>query len=326
MSDDLESTLSRMREAMFFNLNMMKLPEYWGKPQESIDEFLKEFKRATIAFTDEQKCQAIKRALVGDAGIFAKKFLKQDLNAGKWKEVKKALLHRFLPVDIELSYRNELNKMSFNKNHSTLLGYVDRYISLYKKIHQSAADKELISDLGINLGKQIIRKLNRFSADWEKMENIDEFRSLIARLDKDLLYLDDEPSEEIKPLTTTINNIVTTALENQIKGLKDMIETSVQKKEEKIEETLAAIRQQYNRRPFEKDRTYNREKRKDRDISPDQESQPRKYNEQRWHRTTNDLKAEYIKRFGQVHGGCYTCGGYHFRKHCPLGNLDNLKH
>lgn len=71
------------------NLNLANVPEFKGSPQEDIEKFLKEFSRATVHLSKEQKCLALKRAPTEDACLFLKNYLKSYITIGDWKEAKK---------------------------------------------------------------------------------------------------------------------------------------------------------------------------------------------------------------------------------------------
>lgn len=78
--EQVGEALGQFRDSMFFNMNLIEVPEFKGVPNEDIDEFLCEFKRVTSSFSAEQKCNALKRALRGDAERFAKTYMKEHQN------------------------------------------------------------------------------------------------------------------------------------------------------------------------------------------------------------------------------------------------------
>lgn len=42
--------LEKMKESIYYNLNFTNLPEFKGRPGESLGEFLQEFSRTTLTF------------------------------------------------------------------------------------------------------------------------------------------------------------------------------------------------------------------------------------------------------------------------------------
>jgi len=179
-----DEAFSRLQEAMLFNLNLSNIPEYSARPSEDVEDFLKEFGRATATLTAEQKCKAMKRALTRDAGIYAKKYLKQQMDAGNWKTVKEGLRERFAQVDMAINNRAELGKMRFDSTQATLLGYIDRYENLYRKVYPKNSEADLISDVSLNLGAEMTRKLTQISGSWRKITQFEDFRTLIDQLEK----------------------------------------------------------------------------------------------------------------------------------------------
>lgn len=82
--------LAIFKESIFMTMGLANLPEYHGRPNEDIEKFLREFGRATTALSPQQKCVALKKALVGDASINLKNYLKKLILQGDWKVVKEA--------------------------------------------------------------------------------------------------------------------------------------------------------------------------------------------------------------------------------------------
>lgn len=331
----IQESINRVRDSIYYNLNLTNIPEFKGAPQENIDEFLKEFKRVTSSFSNDQRCHALKRALIGDAAIYAKIYLKKELTENNWKEVKNKLRKRFLLIDIELKNRTELRRMVYNKNSSTLLGYVDRYASLYRKVHSKAKDSELIGDLSLNLGQDLVRKLNQLSANWQTDTEFENFRTLIARLERDIIALEPERStDDTKNLTSTVNQIVVAALEQPLKDIKTILAKAVKKPEEQPEpiEVLAAIQHSRDSRNYERRDNYEVSKRKDRPWESSNRAQKEPYKYRRYSNPekerlnmAEELKKEYESRYGTPRGGCFVCRGFHFQRHCPLYNIQSLK-
>lgn len=295
--------LLSMRNSISMSIGLANLPEFGGGPNEDVVEFLKKFGRVTTALSQEQKCVALKKALVGDASVFLKNYLKQHLLHGEWKTVKNLLRNRFSRIEPSLLYRTELNKMSFDPTKNTLLGYVDHYANLYRKIHSEAKDDELIQDISLNLGKNIVLKLNQLSTDWKTFPNFEIFRNLITRLEKDILALEaDVVGQNNLDMANTVNQLVTSALEPPIKQFQDLIQRLRQShKEDPESEKLAAVK--HGRYPDASDKQQRREtgKRRDRDWDEDED----RY--KAFNKRARDLRRAYEERFGEVNGPCFYC-------------------
>lgn len=328
--------LSAFKESIFMSIGLTNLPEYHGRPNEDIEKFLKEFGRATTALSSSQKCVALKKALVGDASIYLKNYLKPLLTQGEWKLVKEALRKRFSLIEPSLLYRTELNKMTFDPKQDTLLGYVDRYARLYKKIHSEAKDLELIQDISLNLGRHIVLKLNQLSADWKTIDQFGVFRDLISRLERDIMALEkDLTFQTTQDLASTVNNLVTSALQPPLKEFQELISRLSQKSNSQNDvEAVAAVK--HGRYPEADQNNQRRDyyKRKDRDWNQDRD---RDHRSKQYHnrgqeeerpqgvfRRAKDLKKAYEDKFGEVYGPCFYCSGHHFRRHCPL-EMSDLK-
>lgn len=315
--------LAGLQNSIFMSIGLANLPEFHGSPSENIDKFLSEFGRATTALTQEQKCLALKKALVGDANVFVKNYLKQQLLQGDWKFIKQTLRKRFSNIEPSLLYRTELNKMSFNPEKHTLLGYVDNYAKLYRKIHTEAKDIELIQDISLNLGNNIVLKLNQLSSNWKTLDNFEMFRDLISRLEKDILTLESSIANiNASELTSTVNKLVTAALVPPIKDIKELVTQLIHKpKEETKSENVAAVK--HGQYPEASDNRQKRDtgKRRERDWEDEQDRYRYVY------KRAKELKKMYEDKYGEVSGPCYYCGGQHFRRHCPFCEMEqpNLK-
>lgn len=320
--DDFNSDpLAGLKSSIFMSIGLANLPEYKGVPHEDIEQFLSEFSRATTALSPAQKCVALKKALVGDASIFAKNYLKCFLSRGQWKEAKEALRKRFSLVEPSLLYRTQLNKLTFDQSQSTLLGYVDRYAQLYKKIHPNADANELIQDLSLNLGQNIILKLNHLSADWRAIKVFEDFRSLISRLERDIMSLETESTNHTtQELVSTVNRLVSSALQPPLKEFQDLIGRLGQKSHRELDtENLAGIKHggYPNRRDDGPKQNFGKRRERDWDSDRDRDQNSA-------FKKPKDLRKAYEEKFGQLPGPCYLCGGQHFRRHCPL-DMPDLK-
>jgi len=314
--------LASFKNSLHLAVGLAKLPEFGGAPNEDIEKFLKEFATATTALTSEQKCLALRKALTGDAALFLKKYLKPKLLLGEWKEAKAELRKRFSRIEPSLLYRTQLNKMSFNQVETTLLSYVDKYADLYRKIHTKAEDRELIQDLSLNLGKNIIVKLNQLSSDWKAFDSFENFRRLIQRLERDIMSLENDTlAQTTEELAARVNKMVRSALESPIKEIQDIL-ANLSQHAKQASETKQVAAVKHAGYPAYR---YDRDKRKNRDWEPDQ-NRPRPRVEQETEPTltqrASELRKAYAEKYGEVTGPCYICGGQHFRRHCPLGQTD----
>lgn len=319
--DNLSDPLAGLKSSIFMSMGLSNLPEYRGVPNEDIEQFLREFGRATTALSPAQKCVALKKALVGDASIFAKNYLKTYLSLGQWKEAKKTLRTRFSPIEPSLLYRSQLNQLSFDPSQSTLLGYVDRYAKLYKKIHPSSGTNELIQDLSLNLGHNIILKLNHLSAEWRRIEDFENFRSLISRLERDIMSLETaSASHTSRELVSTVNKLVTSALQPPLKEFQDLIgRLNKTHLHEPSKANLAVIKNggYPDKRQDQLKESSGKRRERDWDSDRDKDRKP-------GFKKAKDLRRAYEEKFGEIPGPCYLCGGQHFRRHCPL-DMPDLK-
>lgn len=317
-SSMIADSIEKLRDSLYVNWGLNNLPEFKGSPSEDIEKFLKDFGRATSTHTHSQKCQALRRALTGDAEMFLKKYLKYELNNNDWKRIKEGLRKRFSQIDLNLIYRTKLNKMTYSPERSTLLGYADRFADLYRKVHRDSKDKELVEELALNLGNDIVRRLNLISADWRKTADFEEFRQLLTRLEKDIIALERKDKKVDEDMINRMNSMVTSALEQPLAEIKKLLVNANPKPE--VKEAVAAVK--HGRYPPEKpEQGYHQGKRNYREWN-DTGNQYKKRNEQYSKRyfddRANELKNNYERKFGRVNGPCFLCQGLHFRRHCPF--------
>lgn len=313
--------ITSLKNSLFLSIGLANLPEFSGGPQDDIEKFLQEFKRAAITLTKEQKCLALKKCLVGDAAIFLKNYMKSDISNGCWKQVKAELRKRFSRVDPNLLYRTQLNKMSFDPVTSTLLGYVDKYANLYRKIHSKAQDSEMIQDISLNLGRHIVLKLNQLSENWKAIESFEDFRKLISRLERDIMSLEaDNLNHTTQELKATVDSLVSSALQSPVKEIQDILaQLNHRTKESANAENLAIVKHaDYpdNRGPRESG------KRSDRDWDHEPNRRRARFEKDQFSRRFSDLRRSYEERYGPVIGGCFACHGPHFKRHCPYLAMD----
>ena len=324
-----ENQFKALQNSIYLGIGLSNLPEFHGSPKEDVNKFLKEFSRATSALTPEQKCVALKKSLVDDASIFSKNYLKVYLQRGDWKTAKNELKNRFSLIEPSLLYRTELKNMVYEPEKSSLLGYIDRYANLYRKIHSEVKDKELIQDISLNLGNNVILKLNQLASDWKSLDNFETFRTLVSRLERDIMSLETALSNQITTnMANTVNKLVSSALETPIKGMQEIINQLTQKtKTEPATENLAAVKyvqypeppQNRYRQDYNKKREREWEETRDRQrFRRDEGKRDEDRNEPTMGEKARDLKKAYEDKFGKVPGICYYCRGYHFRRHCPF--------
>lgn len=243
----------------------------------------------------------MKRSLVGDAGIHAKNYLKAALSAEDWKEVKRLLRDRFLPSGRELANRTELRNMAYNRQTSTLLGYVDRFGSLYKKVHPKADDAELISDVSLDLGPEFIRQLGRLSPDWQLLKSFEAFRTIIGRMEDDITASERSQGVSAAEIMKTVNKTVVAALEEPLKEMKSLLAAASKPSEPIGHESLAAV--DHSRRPRDGQRPpYKRKEREWERQQPDYPSEAAAYRNQEPPPRVQELIKLYEQNFGQSGG------------------------
>lgn len=194
--ESLNDTLQGIRETLRLtslsnaqqsavSINFLKVPEFSGKPDEDVSEFLKKYKVATSMLTDEQKCLSLTRALIGSAAIWSKT-IKSLCSEGKWKEVQKALKDRFGPADRNIRLREKLAKMSYMPSTHTLQSYVEAYEDLYKKAFNEQGGADIIQALRVNLPDRVIRGLNYLDDSWSSYKGMEDFYKLIKRYEANI--------------------------------------------------------------------------------------------------------------------------------------------
>lgn len=324
MVSGLNDSISKLRNALFHHLGLSNLPEFGGSPKENIETFLRAFERATATIPDDQKCLALKRSLTGDADLFAKNYLQEVLNEGDWERAKADLRHRFLQEDLAMLYRLELSRMKYDPSQSTLLSYVDKYANIYRNIHPSAGNREIIEDLSIHLDKDIIRNLNQLSEDWKQSEDFEDFRKLIRRLERDILSLNTEKRGSTQEILQAVNQYVSAAIEKPMKEMREFLVTN-KKETNEPEDKLAAIKNStYPEGPNL--RRYRQEpKRKERDWErPQLQTYRQDLDHVRIPTWIRQLRKNYEDMFGEIKTNCILCDGHHWKRHCPLQTY-NLK-
>lgn len=227
-----EETLTRLSDTLnqytASALSNVSIPEFRGLPNEDVFAFLKRFKMATLSFSEELRCLALNKALLGAAHTWAKSNIKNLIATGAWKEAKKKIIDRFAPPDRELRYQERLTKLRYDPAKGTLTSYTEEYADVYKKAHGSVTDQDIIKSLSLNLPPNIIRHLNVLSDDWNSFSDLTDLYSLLRRLECKIL-----PYE---PKDTAEEKVDVGVLTRLIKEMKDSFEAQRIKAEAKNDE------------------------------------------------------------------------------------------
>lgn len=199
-SNPLNSTLQRLDltlgQQTATAVSGLNLPTFSGKPLEDIFEFLTRFKLATFALSDKHRCLALNKCLATTANTWAKTNIKKTIIEGQWKLAKKALIDRFGPADVTLKYRERLSLMKYENNKDmTLIGYVEKYVALYKKAYKSHTDADAIISLRLNLPASIIKNLNLLDDSWSSLAECDQLYKLIRRYEENIMPFEDKTSQ-----------------------------------------------------------------------------------------------------------------------------------
>lgn len=212
--------------------------------------------------------------------------------------------------------------MSFDPTKNTLLEYVDKYSKLYRKIHPDTKESEVIEELSLNLGNEIILKLNQISENWKKVDKFESFRQIISRLERDIMSLENSNLNLFNNnLTSTVNKLINSALEDPVKGMKQILNQIVEKTKSHSENLAAIKHGNYNEQINSRYRNeYNKRRNRDWEEETDRQKVNRNKGklEQPDTKKTRDLRRIYNDKFGEVSGPCYLCRGLHWRRHCSL--------
>ena len=203
---DLDQTLQflgkTIEQQSAASINNISVPEFRGQPHEDVKDFLRRFKLATLTLPDNYRCLAITKSLRGAAAIWAKNNIKQDILEGDWKAIKRAMVARYSSIEDEISLRQQLHKMTFNENTSSLMSYVEVFAATYRRAFSEHSDKELIEAININLPNKVVRSLNLMNDAWTDFEHITDLYKLIKRYESRI-----QPYEDLADITN--NNALT---------------------------------------------------------------------------------------------------------------------
>lgn len=323
------------------SINSINVPEFSGLPKEDLHRFLDKFKGATIGLSDELRCQALKKSLQGTAKIWAKSHIKELINQGNWKTIKDLLVDRFGEPDRTLQYRIKLNRMCYNEAEITLQGYVEAFVACYKKAYVDHNEIDAIQTLQVNLPPRIIGHLNYLDDKWTEYQKLDDLYKLIKKLETKILPYEIKPSSNQDQLSETIQNALK-EFRDSVTELKKA-RSAITEKPDKKEIALLERRDSPNGKPWTQHyqqnsspykRNYNnrqiytsprrfgssspnptkRVKFQDDLVSSDMEGSSVQHKQQ-------ELDKLYVANYGKPPRPCDLCGGMHFHRHCPYGNL-----
>lgn len=339
----IDMTLNRLSETMqqytSSALSSVQLPEFGGRPEEDVVDFLSRFKRVTYAFDKFNRCAALNRSLTGPARIWAKENIKVDLHLGNWKQAKHALIRRFAAPDQHLRMQQKLNEMKFDPKRMSLTSYVEIYTDFHRKAHASSKDSEIIRSLSLNLPPSIIKHLNVISDNWTNGDDIKEFYVLVKRIDERILPYDN-PDDTVDAKVNVAN------LEKLLKDLKDSFQEHQAKTKSAQDEVVAAISTSRNRNfnargqardqsaPYPPRNNYSKSAFKGNYNQPGRSlNNSSQSNGQINTRDTGNVpptgrdqvtfcRESYIAEFGKPPYPCTRCGEDHFHRHCPMRNLN----
>lgn len=223
-----ELTLSRLTESMnqysASALASLTVPEFKGSPGEDVREFLSNFKTATIYLNDDLRCLAIQKGLMGSAKIWAKANLKNELDSGNWRGVQDKLIKRFEGSDAEIVNLEKLSKLTFEPNQDTLISYLEKYASRYRKAHPSSTDADIVRALKINLPKNVQRGLNILNTGWTELTTMNDLYDLAKLVEEKILAYEATDAEDTQ--------IKASELAKALKEVKDLLMNKEQKKPE----------------------------------------------------------------------------------------------
>lgn len=345
-SDLINATFTKLSDSLLqqaaLSINSVQVPEFHGLPDEDVEEFRNKFELATLAFTDQHKCLALKKALKNAAFTWSEANLRDHIARADWTRIKALLVERFGPADQKLHYRKKLSTSKFEIGKTTLMAYVEGYLATYAKAFPNYLPNDAIHSLRCNLPDQIIKGLNTLDDSWVSLDDLTKFYALVSRYEKNILAF--EQKEDANSQAATQQQLKIIIEELRARSAADA------KKAEEAKQTvaLAAIdhqtpskpseetKYQYsNQRPrYNNSKGYKRHEFQSRrnDYSNKRFKFNRNYqnNNQSNHndsrnnsqQSNNSYSREeqskaYYARFGDKLDDCKFCGGKHLHKHCP---------
>lgn len=277
-------------------------------------EFISKFKLATLTLSDDLRCLALNKVLKGPAYVWAKTKIKPKITTGDWKGIKRDLLERFGPSDPELTYRENINKMKFEEENSTLMSYIESFVSNYKQAFKGSSEIDVIKAIRINLPDKIIRGLNLLDYRWSDYISIDELITLIRRYETKIMPFEKKQAD---------NKILTVdKFLSALEEFKEPIKTEVSRELASKDTNLALNAMTHEKHPYKSNQSEERYvkqyKRKSTDLNDGRSDDVRP----RTHNESARARAGYEERFGKIPGKCWTCAGEHFNRHCPMIRKD----
>lgn len=231
--DIINSTFTKLSESLIqqaaLSINSIQVPEFKGLPDEDIHDFISDFELSTLALSSEHRCLAINKSLKDAALIWAKSTIKELLTEGDWDQIKKLLIDRFGPADRKLHYKEKLSQMKYESGKTTLIAYVELFLSNYKKAYVKYSPNDSIHALRCNLPDRIIKGLNSLDDTWTSMEDEGKFTNLVQRFENNILVF--EKKDEIPSPTLNVDVIKNMFEEFKAELIKDQKKTEEQKKE-----------------------------------------------------------------------------------------------
>lgn len=342
----MEESLTRLCESInqqhqITSIANINIPEFGGGPNEDVTEFLQKFKTVTFSLNDENRCLALKKALVNSARIWAKDNLKEIISVGNWKAAKKAIEKRFQSADYYERYHKKLAAMKYDPKSTTLRSYVEGYVSCFKKAHKATNEKNIIESLVQNLPNNIKYTLNTLSETWRHMAKLSDLYPLITRVEQTILPyapIEPEPGEKLD-----VNTMAKLLKQMQEEFKKDCLK-EIKAEAKSTQEAVAAIGQIYKPRGAGEDNNApgsnrNQDNNQNRyrkpylgvDLNNNQQRrppQPRPNRPFSFEKNTQSnqslvkIQEEYYQRFGKPPRPCWHCKQDHFNRHCPYTNLN----
>lgn len=315
------------------------VPEFSGGLNEDVFDFLRRYKMATVSLSEEMRVKALQKALTGPAYVWAKNNIKEYINKGtNWKGIKKALIERFQEPNSDRKFHEKLAKMKFDPSVGTLTSYLELYKECFSKVYSEAKDSDTISALKLNLPNNIQRGLNLLNDQWTSFTSMNDLFKLAKRVEEKILPFEKDETAEEKLSASSLVKI----LEDFKSSLKNA-KPEDKKSTSQDTEVLAALQtnnNSYNGPTHYQNKGYNNnwrnnrnrynksyQTKEDRRSSSVPYSKDNKVPQGKTNESSEEkgLRETYIATYGVPPGPCYSCGGFHFNRHCPLRAPNDLK-
>lgn len=247
MSDqDLNSTLDKLSASInqqaIASINNLIVPEFRGLPEEDVCDFIERFKMATLALSENHRCLALNKALKGAAMTWAKANIKSFMATANWKAIKKLLVERFDYPDRTMRFKERLAKLKYDPETTTLMSYVEAFITLHKRAHgfresDSASDADAIQALKLNLPDRIVKGLNYLDDRWMDSSNIGDLIKIIHRYETKIMPYEGKEDPSCSPITK--DELL--SVFKELKSLKDQVKSDLDKHREQITSETKAL-------------------------------------------------------------------------------------